>query len=145
MENLNKTYDFLTTEEEKEEDEVLDLSETYELEYINILTAYYNKLVGKKENIFSDIDYDHLNSTNRCMEYIYNHVLKFNECVDEDKKDLVHYKDICNIEEFENFFILSINDVNLYGCELLLPLIMYLSTVDWENLIWDINIMKPTF
>lgn len=129
-------YEFL---KENDDEDVLNTT-GFEFDYINIFTAYYNKLIGKKTNIFSEIDYDHLNSTNRCMEYIYNHVSRYNNCVDEDKKDLIPYNDI-QITENE-LFVLMINDINIYASEYLLSLIIYLSTIDWVNTNWDINIYK---
>jgi flagellar capping protein FliD len=135
---LVEEYDFL----QKEDDDILDLTGCNEQEYINILIAHYNKTNGKITGIFDQIDYDQLDSTNKCMEFIYDQVEIYNSLVksDDSKTDLIPYKDKSNDVRL---IILSINNIKLYACEILFPLILYLATKDWENIIWSIDYEQP--
>lgn len=131
--NFSDDYDFILNENEKNEEFEYDIPNN-EMDILNILLVHFNRLNGKIENLFDKIDYEKLNSTNRQLEFIYDNMEKLKESNENDKL-LISENDVNNLDKI---YILYINDKIIYGCKLLIPLISYLTTIDWTNCIWDI-------
>lgn len=139
-------YDFLT--DTNEEDLVVDTIDVPEFEYINIFTAFFNKIDGKVNHVFTDINYDQINSTNRCMECLYDHMIKYKSCLDENKLCLIPIDqietDITNnmLSDYHGLYVLSINNIRLFASEYLFTIILYLKQLEWVNIQWDIDVVK---
>lgn len=131
--NFGDDYDFILDETEKNEEFEYDIPNN-EMDILNILLVHFNRLNGKIENLFDKIDYEKLNSTNRQLEFIYDNMEKLKESNENDKL-LISENDVNNLNKI---YILYINDKIIYGCKLLIPLITYLTTIDWTNCLWDI-------
>ena len=129
----------INEDEDDEEENVFDIEEVAYYDYLNVLTALYNKNTNNINHLFVDINYDEINSTNTRLEFIYYHLHEYNNCVDDDDKDLIK----CNENNInENKFILCINKKKIFECKYLLSLVMYLCSIDWVNYNWEILFPK---
>lgn len=110
---------------------------------MNVYVKYYNTTVDPKpdgtpnnHHMFENIDYNKEESTNNIMECFYEEMLKHATSKDEDKViyeyDVEHY-------HANNKYILLINDSPNKSCNLILPLLSYVSTIDWINTNWIIE------
>jgi hypothetical protein len=115
--------------------------------FINVFTYYFKQLFGKDNstNIFENIDYDNKNSTNRCMEFIYEEIFKFNNSKIIDKDMLFSPDDDTldiNCTSFLELYALYIDNEPIYICKFILPIIGYLCGLDWGNIDWNIVKIK---
>lgn len=126
MSNLNKEEEF----EEK-------------VGFMNVFLCYYKQMFDKSKevNMFSDVDYDNDASTNRCMEMLYDEMFKYQNCEDEEALTILDPSDV-NINKCKELYVLVINNKQEKACQMLLPLIKYVSTLDWMNIDWSINPVK---
>lgn len=112
---------------------------------LNIYTCYFKQLFDKTqhENIFNGIDYEKSDSTNRCMEFLYEEIFKYNSS-DDPNKDVLYGPDDNEIklEECKELYTLCIDDVPSLICKFLLPILKYLSNSDWLNINWYIVPIK---
>ena len=112
---------------------------------LNIYTCYFKQLFRRNqgETLFDHVDYDKKNSTNKCMEFLYDEINKFNESTIEDKDILYEPDDISvDINKCTELYTLYINSEPLYLSKFLLPLFQYLATIDWYNIEWSIIPIK---
>lgn len=114
---------------------------------LNIYTCYFKQLFRRQqdETMFDHIEQDQKDSTNRCMEFLYEEINKFNNSKEEDKDVLYSPDDTSiEIEKCNEMFILYINDIPTYVCKYLLPIMKHLATLDWSNIRWSIIPIKTT-
>lgn len=124
-------------------DEEVELSETTGL--LNIFTCYFKQLFEAKQNstMFDSVDIEKKEGTNRCLEFLYEEMFKFNNSKECDKDMLYDLDDVdLNIDEVKELYMLSIDSVPLYVCKFLLPLLKYLSTQKWNEINWTILPIK---
>lgn len=119
---------------------------------INIFTCYFKQLFEKKQQstIFDGLDYEkedektgRCTSTNRCMEYMYEEIFKYNRSVEEDKDILYDPdSDLINIDNCDELFVLYVENDPKFVCKYILPILHHLSTIEWNNVIWSILKIK---
>lgn len=138
--------DEVELDEEELDEEELDESELEPenlngVDFLNIFLIYYKQLFTKPTNInmFNDIDYNKGASTNRSMEFIYDHVCKYKEGI-SDKE--LHFTNNINIETCKELYQLNTPNYLPVYCQYLVPLITHLTTLDWVNLKWEIIPLK---
>lgn len=107
---------------------------------INIFQAFlcYFKQVFQresKENMFDYIDPDCEDSTNKCMEIFYDHMMEFKNSPDPNKD--IMYEPDSSLVNFKGH-VLVINNKPVYVCAYFFPLISYIAGIDWMNLNWTI-------
>jgi hypothetical protein len=157
FELLNKMYDINNNDQQnknnnkdnKEEECNEDINEYSIAEdqdgiiFLNVFFCYYKQLFNKDEDtsIFHDIEYDKPTSTNRAMEFMYDHVKKYNSSKPESKK--IYDVDKIDIKQFDEIYLLTINGIKTTVSPTLVPIIKYISEFDdWQNLSWSINPLK---
>lgn len=132
--NIN---DYVVAEEEKEYGNYVSL--------LNIYTCYFKQLFRRKqdETIFDHVDYEKKNSTNKCMEFLYEEIHKFNISKEEDREMLYSPDDMTiDINLCNELYSLYINSEPLYVCKYLLPILQYLTTTEWHSIDWSIIPLK---
>ena len=118
------------------------------IKYVNLLNVYncYFKQVHEKKKestLFDDIDYEKDEATNKCMEFLYEEIIKFNKSIEEDKDLLYNPNDPeVDINIWKEMYVLYIESEQKYTCKYILPLLQFVSTLDWTNLIWNIKPLK---
>jgi hypothetical protein len=110
---------------------------------LNVFTCYYRHLFGKdvKTTMFDGADPSKHDSTSRCMELFSEHQEKYNTTENYIFGDL---EDI-DIEEYEEMYVLVIDNVQFKACNLLFPLIEYVSKLDWPTMNWCIDTIKKDY
>ena len=112
---------------------------------LNIFTCYFKQLFRRKqdETIFDHVDYDRKNSTNKCMEFLYDEINKFNDSKEEDKATLYSPDDpSVDINNCNELYSLYIKNEPKYVCKYLLPIVQYLTTIEWHTVTWAIIPIK---
>lgn len=107
---------------------------------INILTLHYKKTFNVTKNVtlfdgIKDVDKD----TNKCMEFVYGEIFRYNESVINDKDVLYNLDDDIDLELHKEFYCLMINGDPIFMSPFILPLVSYLATLDWVDMDWEIN------
>ena len=115
------------------------------IDLLNIFLCYYRQLFQKNcVNMFTGIDYDKGGSTNRCMELLYEHVQKYKEAEKSnniEKIELFNVEDL-DIDKCEELYQLNIDNKPKKISQLLLPIMLYLTTIDWTTINWSIVPIK---
>ena len=164
MEDINKPIiidvnsdinDILNNDDDYIIDENIDINEYIpandELEYtkfvdiLNIFNCYYKQLNEKNQEstLFDNIDFDKQDSTNKCLEFLYDEMNKFNKSHEQDKDILYepHDKEV-DIEKWKEMYVLYIESNPKYVCKYLLPLLQYLVEKEWFQINWNIKPFK---
>jgi len=118
---------------------------------MNIFMCYYKQLFRCKQDstMFDQIDYSHDSNTNRCMEFMFEHMAKYNKSTNTDR-DVLYDPDTndVKIDDVDELYMLSINNEPLYVSTFLLPLIEYLASAynagdgHWSRVDWSIMALK---
>jgi len=131
-------YQGSNIEEHNFEDYVVteDEIETNHREFFNVFLCYFKQINRRErnENMFSHIKHDEQYdfNTNKCIETFYEHIELYNKSNDTSK-------DILNLTSDGLLsYVLNINDKPLYTCNFLIPIIVYVSDLDWYNVNWSI-------
>ena len=115
-------------------------------EFLNAWLMYYRKILNKEENInmFHDIKYKEKKETNRCMEMLYEEVIKYREKQEKKEIEIIEEEDYEEEEydEMDEIYILTIGIKEKKICESIIPLIKYISEREWEKEKWSINKIK---
>ena len=115
------------------------------IQYIIFLLLYYNETKNPKpngepnnHNLFENIDYSKEESTNHILEHFYNEILQF-KLTTEDNRTIYEY----DMDHYHanNKYILLINGNPDKSCSILLPLLSYISTIEWAKIDWKIEII----
>lgn len=124
--------------EYEEEGDVQDLDEQGDVDLMNVFMCYYKKLFAKTgEHMFSNVNYDEIDSTNRCMELFYEEMFKCQRHPEEEYYEICDAGDL-DIAEVEELYTLEIDGVQQKECRGLLPLLKYVATLDWLNINWAV-------
>lgn len=105
---------------------------------INIFRQFYCKLYNVNDDIFVNIDYDKLNSTNRWMEVLMEHMEKYNT-FDNELHDV---NNVIDVENYDELFVLIIDGIQKMYSQSLISIIKYLAQQDWQNIHWNIIPLK---
>ncbi len=112
---------------------------------LNVFTCYFKQLFSKNQEstMLDDVDYTKTNSTNKCMEFMYEEMFKFNKSLDIDKDILYHPDDDCvDINQCNELYVIYIDSEPKYTCKYLLPLMQYVGTLHWTTIDWSIIKLK---
>jgi len=145
--NINDTSNIINNDIDDINNYELAEEENYEtknnLDLMNIFIIYFKKLFERKEsdNMFENIDFDNIESTNRCMEMFYEELLKFQSSTYEDK-DCLYLPNEININNFNELYGLYIDNKQKFCSRSLIIIIQYLTTLDWKNITWSIVPLK---
>lgn len=117
--------------------------------FFNVFMCYYKNLFGKEKNInmFHDIDYSKDNSTNRCMEFFYSELHKYQEHENNGREEeiTIYEPDSVDLDKCDELYVLMIDNEQNKMCQTLLPLIKYVSTLDWLTMTWRIDPFKAEY
>ena len=114
---------------------------------LNIYNVYYKTLFNKlkESTMFDEIDSEDITSTNRCLEILYDEIVKYKN---SDKKyitlyDPEEYKKLYlesnnKLPEYYQFYLIEINN-NQKVTHNLITALTYINSFDWKNLEWSIN------
>ena len=140
-----------TNFKEEKEDEIKEDDYSYEDKLLNIINAFqihYKKLFKKEnnENMFNEVDTNNPLSTNRSMEFLYEHLYKYKENIKNNNglNNLYNEDDNFDMEKPEEFYALIINgDINKMSASLY-GLIEYFVGLkeDWWDMKWEIINLK---
>ncbi len=110
------------------------------IDIINIFTYHYKQTYNiiEKVTIFDDIPFDDKTATNKCMEFVYGEIFRYENSNVQDKDVLYNPDDNIDIESYTELHCLMIDDEPIHIAPYLLILISYLSTLDWLNINWKI-------
>lgn len=118
------------------------------VDIINAFQVHYKKLFKKKDtdNMFADLDISDPLSTNRSMEFLYDHIYKYkeNQKIDSSRNNLYNEDDNIDLEKFDEFYALMINgEINKLS-ESMYSLINYLVNKheNWYEIKWEIINLK---
>lgn len=112
---------------------------------LNIFTCYFKQLFMKNQEttMFDNIDHSKKDSTNKCMEFMYEEMFKFNKSLEEDKDMLYDPDDgTINIDLCEELYILYIDSEPKYVCKFILPLLQHIGTLEWTEINWSVIKIK---
>jgi len=120
------------------------------IDFLNVFLVYYKKLHNKKSYIhmFHDIIYKNDTETNRCMEMLYNEMHKYEQSEKNEGKEIIIYNyeneeiEKNELSKCRELYVLTLNDEPVKICEMLLPLIKYVSELKWSEISWSINKIK---
>ena len=116
-----------------------------EFDLLNVFTCYYKQLYQLKQEayMFEGIDSEKKDSTNRCVELLYEEIYKFQISTNEDKDVLYSPDDeSINYDNSIEIFVLYVSGEPIYATQFMLPLLRYVSELDWINLEWSIIKIK---
>lgn len=127
-------HDVVVTEDYK-----LNFKEHIDL--MNMFKIYHDKTFNTQNySILSNIDTTNNDSSNSCVEFMRSEVYAYANSKHYDKDVLYDMSDNININKYETFYCLIINNVPKYMCVHTLPIIKYLVTRD--HALWDIIDLK---
>lgn len=110
--------------------------------FINILLCYYKQVfeISDKITLFDGVSIEDKTSTNKCMEFIYGEIFRYENSKLEDKNVLYVVDDSdVTIDSYSELYSLVINGEPLYICPFVLPLISYLEKDGlWTKVNWTI-------
>ena len=113
-----------------------------DINIINILTIYYKKNfnITKKVTLFDDInDVEDTTATNKCMEFVYGEIFRFDNSNLEDKDVLYDLDCDVDITLYKEFYCLTINGEVMFMSPFIIPIPGHLAKLDWINIDWSIN------
>ncbi len=107
---------------------------------MNIFTYYYKQTfnITEKVTIFDDIPFDDKTATNKCMEFVYGEIFRFENSTALDKDVLYGPDDNIDIESYTELYCLIIDDEPKHIAPFIVILISHLETLDWLNINWKI-------
>lgn len=111
----------------------------------NVFTCYYKQLyqVKQEASMLDGTDADKNDSTNRCIELFYEEIHKF-RISDDPNKDVVYSPDDEDID-YDNsneIFVVHMNSEPTYATKYMLPLLRYISELNWLEIDWSIVKLK---
>ena len=129
-------------------EELTDKQSEKLVDIINAFQVHFKKLFKKKDtdNMFADLDISDPLSTNRSMEFLYDHIYKHKENIknNNNKNNLYNEEDNIDLEQFEECYALMINgDIDKLS-ESMYTLIEYLVNKyeNWYEIKWEIINLK---
>ena len=129
-------------------EELTDKQSEKLVDIINAFQVHFKKLFKKKDtdNMFADLDISDPLSTNRSMEFLYDHIYKHKENIknNNNKNNLYNEEDNIDLEQFEECYALMINgDIDKLS-ESMYTLIEYLVNKyeNWYEIQWEIINLK---
>lgn len=127
--------DYMIPDEDKPYQEYGDL--------LNVFMIYFKKMFMRemKATMFDHIDYDSYDSTNKCMEMLYEEIVKFNISKSPDK-DVLYAPHEININDAQELYSLYINNEHVYCARFLIILLKYVTTIDWSTTNWSVVPLK---
>jgi DUF4097 and DUF4098 domain-containing protein YvlB len=139
MESINREDLHDENEEDfKEENKMVNI--------INAFQTYFKRLFKREdnENMFSDMNTNDPLSTNRSMEFLYDHVFKYQEIIKKKNTLLYEENDKFDLDTYPEFYALLINNEIIKLSESVYALIefMVLQKENWFELKWEIMNLK---
>lgn len=113
--------------------------------FLNVFMCYYKKLykIEDKIDMFYDIDYNDVKSTNPMMENLYSHVYKYKKYSIDPKETDIYEPSEIDISTCPELYALTIDGKYNKVCRFLVPLIYYVSeNYNWMEINWKIINLK---
>ena len=116
------------------------------VDILNIFLIYFKNLFKKQPNLhmFSEIDYNKANSTNRHMELYYTEMLKYKENINDEERTSIYSLEDIDINKCRELYVLNYDDKE-YGCQFLFPLLSLLAQLNWRDINWSIIPVKADY
>ena len=122
---------------------------TEENKMVNIINAfqiYFKRLFKRNdnENMFNDMNINDPLSTNRSMEFLYDHIFKYQEIKKKNNQILFEENDKFDLNLYTEFYALLINNEIIKLSESVYALIELLVSEkeNWFELKWEIMNLK---
>ena len=122
---------------------------TEENKMVNIINAfqiYFKRLFKRNdnENMFNDMNLNDPLSTNRSMEFLYDHIFKYQEIKKKNNQILFNENDKFDLNLYTEFYALLINNEIIKLSESVYALIevLVLEKEIWFELKWEIMNLK---
>ena len=122
---------------------------TEENKMVNIINAfqiYFKRLFKRNdnENMFNDMNLNDPLSTNRSMEFLYDHIFKYQEIKKKNNQILFNENDKFDLNLYTEFYALLINNEIIKLSESVYALIeiLVLEKENWFELKWEIMNLK---
>ena len=122
---------------------------TEENKMVNIINAfqiYFKRLFKRNdnENMFNDMNLNDPLSTNRSMEFLYDHIFKYQEIKKKNNQILFNENDKSDLNLYTEFYALFINNEIIKLSESVYALIeiLVLEKENWFELKWEIMNLK---
>ena len=122
---------------------------TEENKMVNIINAfqiYFKRLFKRNdnENMFNDMNLNDPLSTNRSMEFLYDHIFKYQEIKKKNNQILFNENDKFDLNLYTEFYALLINNEIIKLSESVYALIeiLVLKKENWFELKWEIMNLK---
>jgi hypothetical protein len=127
----------MDSKEDKDDDTIVD--------FVNVFLCYFKNLFQKNPeyNMFNDINFDDDTSTNRCMEFMCAELYKFKQLQQEDETiNDIYDPDTINIDATDELYVLEIDNKQHKVSRSLIPILKYVSGLDWTEIIWSVIPLK---
>lgn len=153
MENIKEelktdnTYDDNCKDDKDNKDDFIE--ENKMLNIFNAFQIYFKRLFKRNdnENMFNDMDLNDPLSTNRSMEFLYDHIFKYQEIkkkIQINDQILFDENDKFDLNLYTEFYALLINNEIIKLSESVYALIEFLVLLkeNWFELKWEIMNLK---
>jgi len=127
-----------------------DTNDEFHTDFFNIFLCYYKKLYEKKEttHFFDGVNSQEQNSTNRCMELLFEQIADYKENSHNLHKQNIYDPDDPELKKFsseESIYTLAIDSDNKKISGSIIPLITYLTELDWRQLNWNLYPLRTNY
>jgi len=112
------------------------------IHFLNVFMCYFKKLFNREQdqNMFNNINYTKFNSTNRPMELLFEEVQKFNVAEKNyPMKIKIFDPHQIDINKCQELYILVIDNKQYKVCQTLIPLLYFVSELEWTKINWRID------
>jgi hypothetical protein len=113
--------------------------------FLNVFMCYYKKLFNTQEtkNMFYDVDYGNIKSTNRIMEFLYTEVYKYKKNQSDDELISLYNVNEINVSTCKELYALTIDGKYVKVCRFIVPIITYIAeNYNWTTINWMIVPLK---
>lgn len=150
MENIKEELKTDNTNVDNSKDDKDDfIEENKMLNIFNAFQIYFKRLFKRNdnENMFNDMDLNDPLSTNRSMEFLYDHIFKYQEIkkkIQINDQILFDENDKFDLNLYTEFYALLINNEIMKLSESVYALIEFLVLLkeNWFELKWEIMNLK---
>lgn len=133
---------------DKDQDEILNdehfEAEAYEYaDMLNLWTIYFRQFYcSENRDVFNSVNQDDPTATNLYMEKFYDAIYKLSKSTSPNRNILYSMDQSPKLDSVDDLYLLYIDSEPMYTCEYLIPLLKYLTGIEWESKSWSIVPLK---
>lgn len=126
---------------EDEEDSPLD-SHTIttaldSMELMNVFMCHFRRVFNRPGSMLSELRHEEEDDTTRAMEMLYEEMHKFKTAECEDR-DVIYDPADVDASQCDELYVLVIDNRQEKACKRLVPLLKYVTTLQWITIDWHI-------